>query len=138
MTTQDTHIRPFVSIPSEHYIEGEDFYRYCIWTPVTKKKHYITLDRERNGYYHIKRTYMEDEEILEALSSYAEVGFDDMPEWLKLEMEARNLVCSTRQPTELEQWDTVGDAFEHRVLNKELTIEDYLDHYVKGKDIYHV
>jgi len=40
-----------------------------------------------------------------------------------------------RFPTELEQWETVSDAREHRIINKELTQQDYVDKYRKGKSL---
>jgi hypothetical protein len=39
-----------------------------------------------------------------------------------------------RFPTELEQWETVSDAREHRITNNELTLKDYKDKYL-GKPL---
>ena len=79
--------------------------------------------------------YMTDEEVKQHIEEYGELGFDDLPDWLRSEITARQLVFKKRQPTELEQWETVSDAREHRILNKELTQEDYKDKYFKGKSI---
>ena len=81
------------------------------------------------------RKYMEDEEVREALREYDNHGFEDLPDWLQRELKARDLPHEIRMPTEFEQWETVSDAREHRIVNKELNIQDYLDHY-KGKRNY--
>jgi hypothetical protein len=81
------------------------------------------------------KPYMSDEEILSALTEYDDSGYDDVPQWLKHELLARNLTFERRQPTELEQWETVSDAREHRIMNKELTIKDYQDKYKRGKSL---
>ena len=81
------------------------------------------------------RPYMEDEEVNKHLSEYGELGFDDIPSWLKNEVKARNLIYEKRMPTEMEQWETVSDAREHRIMNKELTQQDYIAKYRKGKSI---
>ena len=81
------------------------------------------------------KPYMTDEELMKALSEYDEVGFDDLPSWIQDELRARNLTFDSRRPTELEQWETVSDAREHRIVNKELTIKDYLDKYKHGKSL---
>jgi len=45
-------------------------------------------------------------------------------------------VTDTRnEPTEREQWDTISDAREHRIMHKELTIEDFQDKYKRGKSL---
>jgi len=76
---------------------------------------------------------MTDEEILTYASEYDENGFESMPSWLQHEMRVRCINIEPRPPTELEMWETVSDAREHRITNKELTIEDYVDKYKKGK-----
>jgi len=81
------------------------------------------------------KPYMTDEEIKRHLAAYDESGFDDLPSWLQSELKVRQLVFKKRQPTELEQWETVSDAREHRIVNKELTQEDYKDKYMKGRSI---
>ena len=81
------------------------------------------------------KPYMTDEEVNKHLSEYGELGFDDIPSWLKNEVKARNLIYEKRMPTEMEQWETVSDAREHRIMNKELTQQDYIAKYRKGKSI---
>jgi hypothetical protein len=45
-------------------------------------------------------------------------------------------VIDTRiNPTEMQEWETVNDAKEHRIMNKELTIKDYLDKYKNRKSL---
>ena len=81
------------------------------------------------------KPYMSDEEVSRYLAEYDESGFDDIPNWLQQELKARNLQIPKRWPTDMEKWETVGDAREHRIVNKELTQEDYKDKYFKGKSI---
>ena len=50
-------------------------------------------------------------------------------------LEILNPAILRREPTELEKWETVKDAREHRIMNKELTINDYLDKYERGKSL---
>ena len=76
---------------------------------------------------------MTNEEVKRHLSEYDELGFDSMPGWLKLELQARNITFEKRRPTDLEQWETVSDAREHRILNNEKTIKDFQDKYIRGK-----
>ena len=42
---------------------------------------------------------------------YYNVGFEDLPRWLKQELQWYKV--PSREPTELEMWDTVKDAREH-------------------------
>ena len=84
------------------------------------------------------RKYMEDEEVREALREYDNHGFENLPDWLQCELIARNLPHERRMPTEFEQWETVSDATEHRIVNKELTVKDYLNHYTGKRDYNHV
>ena len=84
------------------------------------------------------RKYMEDEEVREALREYDNYGFESLPNWLQCELIARNLPHERRMPTEFEQWETVSDATEHRIVNKELTVKDYLNHYTGKRDYNHV
>jgi hypothetical protein len=79
--------------------------------------------------------YMTDEEVSIELLAYDDVGYEDVPAWLRQELESRGMVVPRREPTELEMWDTVKDALEHRIINKELTIKDYLDKYKHGKSL---
>ena len=81
------------------------------------------------------KPYMTDEEVNRHLSQYSESGFDDMPDWLRNEIRARNLVYEKRTPSDIEKWETNFDAREHRITNKELTFEDYKDKYLKGKSL---
>jgi hypothetical protein len=79
--------------------------------------------------------YMTDEELNSYLNEFSELGFDDLPSWLQTELKARQLVVTKREPTELEMWETNSDAREHRIMNKELTQQDYVDKYRKGKSL---
>ena len=150
------------------------------------------------------KPYMSNEEVFRAVYQHEESGYEDLPDWLRQELTARNInfhkhtlrkkkytpktdytslptnigkridicrkaianpkatsqqiieiskrlakyismqasitveyfVTDTRNdPTELEQWDTVSDAREHRILNKELTLSDLQDKYKRGKSL---
>ena len=83
-------------------------------------------------------TYMRDEEVREALREYDDRGFDDLPTWLKVELHVRGLPVPTREPTEEEKRETEVDAFTHRVMNNQLTINDHYEMIVNGKDIFNV
>ena len=120
--------------------KDEDYHSYCVWiepsTPeereqrgkrVVAKKVFTAMNKVK--------PYMTDEEVKRYLAEYSESGFDDLPNWLQTELRARQLVFEKRQPTELEQWETVSDAREHRIVNIELTQEDYKDKYMKGKSL---
>ena len=68
--------------------------------------------------------YMTDQEIKEYLSEYDEKGFQDLPDWIQLELQARNLTFQRRDPTPQEMKETEQDAEDHRILNNERTIKD--------------
>jgi|TARA_Y100000310_G_scaffold272045_1_gene286817 hypothetical protein len=77
--------------------------------------------------------HFSDNQIAYELLKYDEVAFCDVPRWLREQVIARDMHFPRREPTELEMWETVADAREHRITNNELTIQDYLDHYKYGK-----
>ena len=68
------------------------------------------------------------------LHQYGDVGFDSLPKRIKQALMYNGWRPVARKPTELEQWETVVDAFEHRVMNDELTVKDYLNKYTKGRN----
>ena len=68
--------------------------------------------------------HMTDQEIKEYLSEYDEEGFQDLPDWIQLELQARSLTFQRRDPTPQEMKETEQDAEEHRILNNERTIKD--------------
>ncbi len=119
----------------------EDFTRLCVYcVPFTED--------ELHGFsHHAQRViimepvmqkikpYMTDEEVIVALRSYDDLGYDDLPGWLKKELQARNIPVPKRSPSELERWETNFDALEHRITNKELTIDDYLKYYQGKRNI---
>ena len=74
-----------------------------------------------------------DDQLAFELMKYDEAAFSDVPENIRTLIIARNMTFDKREPTELEMWETVEDAREHRITNKELTIKDYLDYYRNGK-----
>jgi hypothetical protein len=79
--------------------------------------------------------YMTDEEVHLALDKYGDRGFDMLPQWLRTELQARNLPILKREPTYHEKLDTFKDAREHRIKHKEITLNDLKDKYLFGKSI---
>jgi hypothetical protein len=74
-----------------------------------------------------------DEELMLQLDYYNEQAWTDVPKSIRERIEARYILIPSRKPTEQEIWETISDAREHRITNKELTIQDYLDKYKHGK-----
>ena len=72
---------------------------------------------------------MSDEEVHYQLDIHGEYGFESMPQWLQDEVTNRNLLIPRRKPTNEEKHMTFKDERQHRILNKELTIKDYVDKY---------
>ena len=83
----------------------------------------------------IKKPYMTDEEVMGALEIYGDLGFDKLPDWLRQELEVRKIPWPRREASDLEKWETVEDAREHRIVNKELIIKDYQDKYIRNKPL---
>ena len=81
-----------------------------------------------NQVFKVKKPHS-DAYIMQKLAEYDDGGFDRVPRWLKNELIARKITFDRRKPTELEMWETVSDAREHRIMHKELTINDYKDKY---------
>lgn len=77
--------------------------------------------------------YRTDEDIRQLVTYYDEQGFTDMPYLLRETIKSRSITFVRRDPTELEMWETNSDAREHRILNNEKTLEDYIDKYKRGK-----
>ena len=75
------------------------------------------------------KKYMSDTEIWLELQEYGDIGYEDMPKWLKNELIARQLTFDTRQPTIQEMLETEQDAKEHRLFNNEMNLDDYKERY---------
>jgi len=69
------------------------------------------------------------------LAEYDELGFEELPEWLRHEIRSRDLPIPRREPTELEMWEAEKDAKEHRILHNELTIEDIKGKYMRQQPL---
>lgn len=76
---------------------------------------------------------MTNEEVLSYLNEYDELGFEDIPEWLRNELKGRCIFIEPREPTQYEMDATIEDAREHRIMNKELVLQDYIDKYKHGR-----
>ena len=116
----------------------EDVTHLCIFVyPMNKSKRRRVMTFDKRGQIgpqmKIIKPYITDEEVNRELEEHGDRGFDKLPDWVKEELKARNLLFQVRQPTELEMWETVADAREHRIMNKQLTISDYQDKYIRGK-----
>lgn len=77
--------------------------------------------------------YHSNEDILRYVSEYDEQSFADMPQWLQIQMQVREFIFGPREPSEVEQFETIADAKEHRIYNNERTIDDFKDQYLRGK-----
>lgn len=113
------------------YPLDERYTTYCIWIESKPRTIKAPEPKKVQTAMNKVKPYMTDKEVMRELSEFDELGFDDLPSWLKQELRARQLPIPKRFPTELEQWETVSDALEHRIVNKELTIQDYTAKYTK-------
>ena len=113
------------------------YWLLCPPLPEEVRKRCIQRSRRKKVMTTVKKIkpYMSNEEVMSALAKYDDSGYGDVPQWLKRELQARSITFPKRQATELEQWETVSDAREHRIMHNELTIKDYQDKYKKGKSI---
>ena len=128
-------------------IEGTDFVRYCIYQAkiTNEQRNYLTKPREGNWLQKLLRVQttvkkvkppMTDKQVLRHVNKRGELGFQALPKWLQKQLEVRDLNIKARPPTEIEMWETISDAREHRMTGyKTKTIQDYLDHY-KGVKSY--
>jgi len=122
---------------------SDEYTTYCVWVePIDdeKRQRLIKPKPPKLVATAMKkiRPYMEDSEVREALRDYEDLGYADLPDWLQRELRARDLPHEIRRPTDLEKWETVSDAREHRIVNKELSIQDYIDHYTGKRNYNHV
>ena len=122
---------------------SDEYTTYCVWVePIDdeKRQRLIKPKPPKLVATAMKkiRPYMEDEEVRRYLRDYEDLGFTDLPDWLQRELIARDLPHEVRRPTDIEKWETVSDAREHRIVNKELSIQDYIDHYTGKRDYNHV
>ena len=122
---------------------SDEYTTYCVWVePISdeKRQRLIKPKPPKLVATAMKkiRPYMEDEEVRRYLRDYEDLGFTDLPDWLQHELKARDLPHEIRMPTEFEQWETVSDAREHRIVSKELSIQDYIDHYTGKRNYNHV
>ena len=135
----ELHVRP-TSVPIEL---SNEYTTYCVWVECMSDETRQRLIKPKPPKLVATamkkiRPYMEDEEVREALRDYEDLGFEDLPDWLQRELGARDLPHESRRPDDIEKWDTVSDAREHRIVNKELSIQDYIDHYTGKRDYNHV
>ena len=122
---------------------SDEYTTYCVWVePIDdeKRQRLIKPKPPKLVATAMKkiRPYMEDEEVREALRDYEDLGYEDLPDWLQRELRARDLPHEVRRPTDIEKWETVSDAREHRIVSKELSIQDYIDHYTGKRNYNHV
>ena len=81
--------------------------------------------------------YKTDEELVRHLWHYDELGFQDIPEWLREGIKSRGITFKRRQPTPQEQRETEDDAKYHRLTHNEPNIEDFYHKY-KIRKLKHV
>jgi hypothetical protein len=130
----------------EDKIEGIDYVRYCIYQAkiTNEQRDYLTKPRKGNWLQEAMRNQttvkkvkpdIPNKLLIRYINRYGEFGFKKLPKWLQTQIKIRSPIFKRRSPTEIEMWDTVSDAREHRIINKQLTTQDYLDHY-RGKKSY--
>lgn len=110
---------------------------YCILFTDEQRKDFATRKSPKKVQTTVKKIKppMSDRAVVNALNKHNELGFDDLPGWLKKKLQIGNINIPPRRPTDMEKWETVSDAREHRITNKELTIRDYQDKYKKQKPL---
>jgi len=74
-----------------------------------------------------------NEEIMSQLDYYNDVAWEDVPHTIREQINARYILIPSREPTELEQWETIEDAREHRITNNEMTIKDITHKYTQKR-----
>ena len=130
----------------EDKIEGIDYVRYCIYQAkiTNEQRDYLTKPRKGNWLQEAMRNQttvkkvkpdISNKLLIRYINRYGEFGFKKLPKWLQTQIKIRSPIFKRRSPTEIEMWDTVSDAREHRVVNNQLTVQDYLNHY-RGKESY--
>jgi len=72
---------------------------------------------------------MTNDDVWLHLQEYNDVGYHDMPKWLRNHLEAYDIRFDIRQPTQQEMIETEQDAKDHRILNNELTTDDLMEKY---------
>lgn len=101
-----------------------------IASPVKEKTNVNTVVKHRKA--------RSDAQIDEQAYLYGHLGYEDIPQWLQGELSTlTTLQHNTRPASDLEQWDTVADATEHRITNNEKSTTDILNKYSnKGNQLY--
>ena len=72
--------------------------------------------------------------FLEILGDYDEYFYPSLPEWIKNELQMRDLYFETRNPTTWEMKETEIDALEHRISLNELTSNDLIELYTRKRN----
>ena len=123
--------------------KDEDYLIYSLlFIPFTQEQkeriHHKTVTRTVGGKFNMvkkPKPYMTDVEVSNALERYEDMGYDKLPAWLKREMDARQLPIHKRHPDDVDKIIAEPDAREHRIMNKELTIQDYVNKYKRGQSL---
>jgi hypothetical protein len=123
--------------------KDEDYLIYSLlfipFTPEQRERiHHKTITRTVGGKFNMvkkPKPYMTDVEVSNALERYEDMGYDRLPAWLKREMDARQLPIHKRHPDDVDKIIAEPDAREHRIMNKELTIQDYVNKYKRGQSL---
>ena len=118
--------------------QPDDYTRSCVWVDSKSVINHVTKPKQEMCYDLVRlkpRKALTDEQIDTTAYHYGHLGYEDLPQWLQGELSTlTTLQRNTRLPSELEQWDTVVDAYEHRITNKEMTTKDYLNKYNINKE----
>ena len=123
--------------------QDEDYHSYSLlFTPFTQEQkermYRKTVTRKIGGKFNMAKKpkpYMTDVEVSNALERYEDMSYDKLPAWLKREMDARQLPIPKRHPDDVDKVIAEHDAREHRIMNRELTIQDYVNKYKHGQSL---
>ena len=120
---------------NDNHVEGVTFVRYTVFIEqMTEEIRSRCLAIERvivQGEFQLSRRVkrVSDHKMLQEIERHADLPFDKLPQWLRMEIRRRQPVFGPRQPSEYERLLSDEDWFEHRRYNAELTIDDWLAFY---------
>jgi hypothetical protein len=77
-------------------------------------------------------SFISDEELAIVLWDYDEYTYDNLPSWIRQELQYRRML--SRQPTKSEMNEAEADAKHHRITHNERNIQDFKDKYLKQKE----
>ena len=79
-----------------------------------------------------RKDALTDKGVADELTKYDECRFHEIPEWLKIEVNNRNLSFGPREPNPIEVMESQKDGRLHRYYNNQLNTNDLHNIYTKG------